>query len=106
MWIAASAKRALLAVREAPALLDGFELELHHFPAHHVAQIVLPKFAIPREMIHQEFKPQPTPQREQFHVDLHLPETRRAVIPDPAVVLAKIAEGKAVQMPAVRGIAE
>jgi hypothetical protein len=37
-------------------LLDRFELELHHLPTHHVAQIILPKLPVAGKLIHQKLE--------------------------------------------------
>jgi len=65
---------------EAAALLDRLELELHHLPAHDVAQIVLPKLPETPGVVHQELEAQPAPERQQSHVNLYFPESRRAVV--------------------------
>src|SRR5580704_3473305 len=86
--------------------LDGFELELHHFAADDVAEVILPKAAEARKVVDQEFESEPAPERKQAHVHSEFTKARGRIIIVAAVIGPEIAEREAVEMPAMRGIAE
>src|SRR5438034_7911731 len=89
--------------RKARRSLQHLELEFHHFAAHHVAKIVLPKAAVARKSIDQKLKAEPPPHGQQFHAHRDFPEARARVVSETAVVLAEIAEAEAVEVAFVRG---
>ena len=51
-------------VDQVEQLFHDLKFEFHDLSAHHVAEVMLPKFSVAAEMIHQEFEPQPPPQRQ------------------------------------------
>src|SRR5882672_4990898 len=50
---------------KALGLLQGFELEFHHFSTNHIAEVVFPKSTVARKVIHQKFEAQPAPECQQ-----------------------------------------
>src|ERR1035441_5155633 len=57
-----AAKGVRGAVDQTEHLLKDLKLELHHLAAYHVAQVILPEFAVARKTIYQEFEAQPPPE--------------------------------------------
>lgn len=83
-----------------------FETELHHLAAHDVAEIVFPEAAKAGEGVYQDFEAEVAPKGQQFHFDRNFAEADGRVVAEARVILAEIAEGKTVEVPAVRGVAE